>query len=73
MAAGFSFVLYTLVFLRIRGNIVFESGRVSFRKTTSARLPAGRGTYEKRLLIISKQMLLWVNLLSNMAPYLTLT
>ncbi|KAF8142550.1 hypothetical protein K438DRAFT_680534 [Mycena galopus ATCC 62051] len=60
MAAGFSFVLYTLVFLRLRGNIVFESGRLSFRKTSSARLPAGRGTQENRLLIISKQMLLWV-------------
>ncbi|KAJ6548560.1 hypothetical protein B0H19DRAFT_1031814 [Mycena capillaripes] len=60
IAAGFSFVLYTLVFLRMRGNIVFESGRISFRKTASARLPAGRGNRENRPLIISKQMLLLV-------------
>jgi len=59
IAAGFSFVLYTLVFLRMRGNIVFESGRVSFRKIASARLPAGRGNHENRPLIIAKQMLLY--------------
>jgi len=56
-AAGFSFLLYTLVFLRMRGFIEFESGRVSFRKT--ARLLGSRGNVDNRLLTLSKQMLLY--------------
>jgi len=57
IAAGSSFVLYTLVFFRIRGNIEFEGGRVSFRKTASAGSLESNGNYENRPLTLSKQML----------------
>jgi len=50
-------LLYTLVFLRMRGFIEFESGRVSFRKT--AILLGSRGNVDNRLLTLSKQMLLY--------------
>ncbi|KAK6969223.1 hypothetical protein R3P38DRAFT_3243837 [Favolaschia claudopus] len=33
VAAAFSFLLYTLVFLRLRGNIVMDCGRISFHRT----------------------------------------
>ncbi|KAF7337234.1 Git3 domain-containing protein [Mycena sanguinolenta] len=52
MAAGFSFVLYTLVFLRLRGNIVFEGRHISFRRTGLA----WRGG-QNRAVTLAKQML----------------
>jgi hypothetical protein len=55
MAAGFSFVLYTLVFLRLRGNIVFEGRHISFRRTGLA----WRGG-QNRAVTLAKQMLVWV-------------
>ncbi|KAF7362109.1 Git3 domain-containing protein [Mycena venus] len=56
MAAAFSFVLYTLIFLRMRGNIVVEGRCVSFRRTGTA----WRGKqFENQALTIAKQMLLY--------------
>ncbi|KAJ7347465.1 hypothetical protein DFH08DRAFT_868056 [Mycena albidolilacea] len=54
MAAGFSFVLYTLVFLRLRGNIVFEGRHISFRRTGLA----WRGG-QNRAVTLAKQMLVY--------------
>jgi hypothetical protein len=59
MAATFSFVLYTLIFLRLRGNIIIEGRRITFRRTGLA----WRGNNDNHALIIAKQMLLCVNLL----------
>ncbi|KAJ7794978.1 hypothetical protein B0H14DRAFT_2392133 [Mycena olivaceomarginata] len=56
MAAAFSFVLYTLVFLRMRGNIIIERRRISFRRRAGSAL---RGNHESRTLTIAKQMLLY--------------
>ncbi|KAJ6497820.1 hypothetical protein C8R45DRAFT_984363 [Mycena sanguinolenta] len=56
MAAVFSFLLYTLIFLRLRGNIVVSEGRVSFRRVGAAW--QGKQT-DKQALNIAKQMLLY--------------
>ncbi|KAJ7314237.1 hypothetical protein DFH08DRAFT_895814 [Mycena albidolilacea] len=55
MAATFSFVLYTLIFLRLRGNIIIEGRRITFRRTGMA----WRGSNDNHALIIAKQMLLY--------------
>ncbi|KAJ6529626.1 hypothetical protein B0H19DRAFT_1332690 [Mycena capillaripes] len=55
MAAGFSFVLYTLVFLRMRGNIVIEGRHISFQRSGSA----WRGG-QSRAMTLAKQMLVCV-------------
>jgi len=56
MAAAFSFVLYTLIFLRMRGNIVLEGRRISFRRTGTA----WRGKqFENQALAIARLMLLY--------------
>ncbi|KAJ7874758.1 hypothetical protein B0H14DRAFT_90331 [Mycena olivaceomarginata] len=56
IAATFSFVLYTLIFLRMRGNIVIERKRISFRRTGAA----WRGKqFENQAMTIAKQMLLY--------------
>ncbi|KAJ6585708.1 hypothetical protein B0H19DRAFT_1250487 [Mycena capillaripes] len=55
LAAAFSFVLYTLIYLRMRGNIIFEGRRISFRRTGLA----WRGSSESRALAIARQMLLY--------------
>jgi predicted secreted hydrolase len=58
MAAAFSFVLYTLIFLRMRGNIVLVGRRISFRRTGTA----WRGKqFENQALAIARLMLLCVN------------
>jgi len=57
MAALFSFVLYTLIFLRLRGNVVVTGWRVSFRRSG---ITAWRGKqFENQALAIAKQMLLY--------------
>ncbi|KAJ6495634.1 hypothetical protein C8R47DRAFT_366042 [Mycena vitilis] len=57
IAAAFSFVLYTLIFLRMRGNIVVERRRVSFRR---AGLSTWRGKqFQNQALTIARQMLLY--------------
>ncbi|KAJ6593635.1 hypothetical protein B0H19DRAFT_1091328 [Mycena capillaripes] len=57
MAAAFSFVLYSLIFLRMRGNVVVEGRRISFRRTG---LSAWRGKqFENQALAIARQMLLY--------------
>ncbi|KAF8170282.1 hypothetical protein K438DRAFT_2024468 [Mycena galopus ATCC 62051] len=56
LAAAFSFVLYLLVFLRMRGNIVVFEGRISFKKTGAA----WKGKQvDNQALTIAKQMLLY--------------
>ncbi|KAK7007826.1 Git3 domain-containing protein [Favolaschia claudopus] len=61
VAAAFSFLLYTLVFLRLRGNIVMDRGRVSFHRTgVSLGVSSYRGQQlENRTSSISKKMLLY--------------
>jgi len=57
MAATFSFVLYMLIFLRLRGNIIVENRRVSFRFN---KISAWRGQqFEKQAMTIARQMLLY--------------
>jgi hypothetical protein len=60
IAAAFSFVLYTLVFLRMRGNIVMEGRRIVFRR---ARITWLGYQFENQKLAIARQMLLCVNVL----------
>ncbi|KAJ7914697.1 hypothetical protein B0H13DRAFT_2189873 [Mycena leptocephala] len=55
IAAAFSFVLYTLVFLRMRGNIVMEGRRIVFRR---ARITWLGYQFENQKLAIARQMLL---------------
>ncbi|KAJ7039161.1 hypothetical protein C8F04DRAFT_1033878 [Mycena alexandri] len=56
IAAALSFVLYSMIFLRMRGNIVVEGRRISFRRTGTA----WRGKqFENQALAIAKQMLLY--------------
>jgi hypothetical protein len=58
MAAAFSFILYTLIFLRMRGNIVLQGRRISFRRTGTA----WRGKqFENQALAIARLMLLCAN------------
>ncbi|KAF8180017.1 hypothetical protein K438DRAFT_1725665 [Mycena galopus ATCC 62051] len=54
IAATFSFILYTLIYFRLRGNIIFEGKNISFRRTVSA----WRGVHDTQTLTIAKQMLL---------------
>ncbi|KAJ7209625.1 hypothetical protein GGX14DRAFT_452283 [Mycena pura] len=57
MAATFSFVLYMLIFLRMRGNIIVENRHVSFRFN---KINAWRGKqFEKQAMTIARQMLLY--------------
>ncbi|KAJ7690659.1 hypothetical protein B0H17DRAFT_1201502 [Mycena rosella] len=57
IAATFSFILYTAIFLRMRGNIVITARRVSIRLTGAS---AWRGKqFENQALAIAKQMLLY--------------
>jgi len=57
MAAFFSFILYMLIFLRMRGNIIVEGRRISFRigKTSQWR---GK-QFGNQALTIARQMLLY--------------
>ncbi|KAJ6558498.1 hypothetical protein DFH09DRAFT_1036992 [Mycena vulgaris] len=57
MAAAFSFVLYSAIFLRMRGNIVVTGRRISFRLSG---ISAWRGKqFENQALAIARQMLLY--------------
>ncbi|KAJ7718011.1 hypothetical protein DFH07DRAFT_973410 [Mycena maculata] len=57
IAALLSFVLYTLIFLRLRGNIVVSGKRLSFRRTG---VVAWRGKqFENQAVAIARQMLLY--------------
>ncbi|KAJ7502845.1 hypothetical protein B0H11DRAFT_1986600 [Mycena galericulata] len=57
MAAPFSFVLYMLIFLRLRGNIVVTDRRVSLR--TTGITPWRGKQFENQALAILKHMLLY--------------
>ncbi|KAJ7497056.1 hypothetical protein FB451DRAFT_964683, partial [Mycena latifolia] len=56
MAAAFSFLLYSAIFLRMRGNIVVTGRRISIRW---AGINAWRGKQFDQALAIAKQMLLY--------------
>ncbi|KAJ7124978.1 hypothetical protein C8R44DRAFT_781958 [Mycena epipterygia] len=57
MAALFSFILYSLIFLRMRGNVVVTGRRISVRWTG---ISAWRGKqFEGQALAIARQMLLY--------------
>jgi len=58
-SAFFSFILYTLVFLRLRGNIVVSGWRVRFRRRQSSGLATFRSQSSDKLLGIARQMLLY--------------
>jgi len=55
-----SFILYTLVFLRLRGNIVFSNGAMHFRCVAPFRArngPVGRESVESHVHSVARQML----------------
>lgn len=57
ISALFSFILYTLIFLRLRGNIVVKGWRVTFHMTGVT----WRGKQSDRhAMAIARQMLLYV-------------
>ncbi|KAF7321457.1 Git3 domain-containing protein [Mycena kentingensis (nom. inval.)] len=57
MAAFVSFILYTLIFLRFRGNIIVTGRRVTFRLRKAA--PWRGKQFESQALTIARQMLLY--------------
>lgn len=61
IAAAFSFVIYSLIFLRLRGNIIVHNWHISFRRAAvSMGISAWRGQgLENRALAIAKKMLLY--------------
>ncbi|KAK7057447.1 Git3 domain-containing protein [Favolaschia claudopus] len=56
MAAAFSFILYMLIFLRLRGNIVVEGRRIHFQRVGT---PWRGKQFENQAMTIAKQMLLY--------------
>jgi hypothetical protein len=60
LAAFFSLLLYTLIFLRLRGNVVRSGWRVRFRRTSEGDTENWRGRKfpEDQAMAIAKQMLL---------------
>jgi len=59
-AAFISFILYTLTFLRLRGNIYVESGRMKFRRIDSKnswKYLAGRDVIDLELTRVAKGMI----------------
>jgi hypothetical protein len=60
MSALFSFILYTLVFFRLRGNIVVSGWYVVFRKANTNKNASWRGRdfADNQAMAIAKQMLL---------------
>ena len=56
-SALISLILYTLVFLRLRGNILLRGSRLSFRRRSGADAINGRGA-DGNTIKIAKQMLL---------------
>jgi len=61
LSAGFSFLLYTLVFLRLRGNILVSGWHIKFRNIGDARKQSwsNHNFGERQLLVIARQMLLY--------------
>jgi len=61
MCAFFIFILYTLVYLRLRGNIIVSGWYIRFRsRRSSSAVPwRGRDFSDNRVLGIAKQMLLY--------------
>jgi len=62
MAAFCSFVIYTLIFLRLRGNIVLNGWHIRFRmlnKETNVNLRGHEVTTSNQAMAIAKQMLLY--------------
>jgi len=61
LAAFFSLLLYTLIFLRLRGNVVRSGWRVRFRRTSEGDTENWRGRKfpEDQAMAIAKQMLLY--------------
>ena len=61
MSAGFSFILYSLVFLRLRGNIVVSGWYIAFRKANKSKNASWRGRdfADNQMMTIARQMMLW--------------
>jgi hypothetical protein len=60
MAAFFSFVIYTLIFLRLRGNIVGSGWHIGFRMLSKETSDTGsEATKGNQAMAIAKQMLLY--------------
>jgi len=61
MSAGFSFLLYTLVFLRLRGNIIISGWYIAFRRATSSSNSYWRGREfaDNEKMVIARQMMLY--------------
>jgi len=57
----FSFILYTLVFLRLRGNIVLSGWYIAFRWANKSQnaIWRGRNFADNQLLMIARQMMLY--------------
>jgi hypothetical protein len=60
MSAGFSFILYSLVFLRLRGNIVVSGWYIAFRKANKSKNASWRGRdfADNQMMTIARQMML---------------
>jgi len=61
MSAGFSFILYSLVFLRLRGNIVVSGWYIAFRKANKSKNASWRGRdfADNQMMTIARQMMLY--------------
>jgi len=61
MSAGLSFILYTLVFLRLRGNIVFSGWYIAFRRVNTSKNASWRGRdfADNQMVAIARQMMLY--------------
>lgn len=60
LAAFVSFILYILIFLRLRGNVVRNGWRIRFRRTSEAGTANWRGRKfaDDQAMRIARQMLL---------------
>jgi len=61
MSAGFSFILYSLVFLRLRGNIVISGWYIAFRRANKSKNASWRGRdfADNQMMNIARQMMLY--------------
>jgi len=61
ISALFSFILYSLVFLRLRGNIVVDGWYITFRRTSQSKNASwsGRDFADNQIMTIARQMLLY--------------
>ena len=71
LSALFNFIMYTLIFFRLRGNILVHGRRITFRfrQDTSMAPPKSVDTH---VINIAKGMLLWV-LFLNLSLFMRLT